>query len=633
MTREQFDKLVRKIEQEYAGRPAALRLRVGLLALLGYVVLLFGFLLVVLLATAFLLVIPWADTEGKIVCGIAGTFILIGGGFAMLRAVLVKVPPPEGVPVQPADAPALFSLLDDLGRQLNCVPFHRVRLICRHNAAVVQVPRLGVLGWCTNYLLIGLPMLDGHPTAEIRAILAHEFAHLSKRDGRFSHWIYRLRRSWEVLFQDKGRARLRGEISVRPLLMKCIELFWPRFNAHAFVLSRANEYQADATAARVAGAEHIASSLGRGALQDRLLEDDFWPDLWRKANDAATPPEGVFSRLREALVQPMPADKRATWFAEAMRIPTTNADTHPCLSERLGALKVSRETVLNVQSERPKTSAADELLGANLPRFRSEVEGLWRKDVEKTWKERHARSGALSHRLSSLENAVPNAAADVDALWDKARVLLDLKGDEEAEPFLRQILCHRPKHVPANFHLGRILLDKGSSDGEAHVEQVIAEEQEFLPQACSLLLAHYRRAGRLDRFREIELRLDRYEKDLAASRAERSDVTARDPLIPHDLAPQEFDALRQALCAEPDLANAWLARKKLQYFPNEKLFLLCIRRKRPWWKFPSAAADQALVGKLTQKIQLPGRVLILTRGGGFRAIAKRVEGMTQAGIV
>jgi len=44
-----------------------------------------------------------------------------------------------------------------------------------------------------------------------------------------------------------------------------------------------------------------------------------------------------------------------------------------------------------------------------------------------------------------------------------------------------------------------------------------------------VLREHARRAGRLDRLRDIELRLDRYEKDLQASRAERCEVTARDP--------------------------------------------------------------------------------------------------------
>src|SRR5258707_11127096 len=102
-----------------------------------------------------------------------------------------------------------------------------------------------------------------------------------------------------------------------------------------------------------------------------------------------------------------------------------------------------------------------------------------------------------------------------------------------------------------------------------------------MPKACALLHQHYRRAGRMDRLREIEGRLDRYERDLAASRAERREVTARDKLIPHGLSVEELNALRTTLSAETDLALAELVRKELRYFPNQKLFLLCVRRRSP----------------------------------------------------
>ena len=52
------------------------------------------------------------------------------------------------------------------------------------NAGVREVPRLGLLGWPRTYLEIGLPLSMAVAQEEIRAILAHEFAHLSARHGR-----------------------------------------------------------------------------------------------------------------------------------------------------------------------------------------------------------------------------------------------------------------------------------------------------------------------------------------------------------------------------------------------------------------------------------------------------------------
>src|SRR5882672_3105110 len=201
MTREEFDTLVRSVETGIGRNHAALRWRVAWWAVVGYVLLLAGFLVVVLLAGGFFAMMFIADLSGKIVCWLLGAVILFAGGWAVLKALLIRIPPPKGVPVTRAEAPALFTLLDDLRKQLRSVPFHHVLVVPEHNAAVVQVPRLGVLGWSRNYLLLGLPLLEAHSPEEVRAVLAHEFAHLSRAHGRFSHWIYRLRRSWEKVFQ------------------------------------------------------------------------------------------------------------------------------------------------------------------------------------------------------------------------------------------------------------------------------------------------------------------------------------------------------------------------------------------------------------------------------------------------
>jgi Zn-dependent protease with chaperone function len=635
MNREQFDKLVHAVENGVGKNPVTLRWRVAWWAAVGYALLLAGLFLVVLLAGAFFAVMFWADSSGRILCGIAGTIILIGGSWAVLKALLIRLPPPKGTPVARAEAQRLFSLLDELRGQLRSVPFHEVLLVPEHNAAVVQVPRLGVLGWSRNYLLLGLPLLDAHSPEEVRAILAHEFAHLSRAHGRFSHWIYRLRRSWEQVFHQFSRPRVQGEVSLRPIVVKCVDYFWPRFNAHAFVLSRANEYEADALAARLAGPHHLASALTRSALQDHVLDQKFWPDIWQMATSEPAPPKGVFTRLRDSLREEPPAPDRAKWTAEAFRRTTTNADTHPCLTDRLRALDRLPSGPLTdapPSARAPEPSAAEDFFGASLSELRQRVEDDWRKGIAKNWEARHAKANALTHRLSALEQATATKTSDAEGLWDKACVLLDLKGDKEAEPLLRQVLALRPDHLPATFHLGRILLDDGRDEGEALLERAVAEDEELAPQVCSLLHVYFRRAGLTGRLRELDARMDAYEKNLAASRAERREVTARDTLIPHALLDDELRVLHEALAGEAQLYRAWLARKELRHFPKQKLFLLCVQGRPAWHRLPNADRNQSLVNTVSKRVQLPGRVLVFSRSAGFGALARKLERFPAAEI-
>src|SRR5262249_8974301 len=106
---------------------------------------------------------------------------------------------------------------------------------------------------------------------------------------------------------------------------------------------------------------------------------------------------------------------------------------------------------------------------------------------------------------------------------------------------------------------------------------------------------------------------------------ERREVTARDHFIPHELSSLELATLRQTLASEPELLRAELGRKKLVHIPKQKLFLLCVHRRQAWHRLPNRESDQALVNRLSRKIRLPGRVLVFSPSGGFRAIAQKLR--------
>ena len=633
MTREEFDKLVRQVEEGVGRDPAALKRRVLRLAIIGYLGLLFWLLVIIAISAGFFALMLWVDTQGKIVCGLAGIVILFGGGWTALKALIVKLPPPEGRVVIRAEVPELFAVLDDLQKQLRSVPFHQVIIDEDCNAAVAQVPRLGALGWSRNYLLIGLPLMDGLSRDEMRAVLAHEFAHLSRDHGRFSHWLYRLRRSWEEIFKQLSQSRTQGEITGRTFVTKYLDWFWPKFNAHAFVLSRSNEYEADEQAGRIAGKQAMASALVRLRFLGRQLGDNTWPDVWQIANDQPTPPDDVFVRLRDGLRAGPDAAERSRWMEEAFLVKTTNSDTHPCLTERLASLGIPASGwKLDEVATAASPSSAEVLLGDKLATIRADVHAHWRKETEKHWRDRHARANALSHRLSTLNQAVPDPGADADSLWDQAHVLLDLKGDKNLEPLLRQILALKPNHAPANFYLGRILLDAGNNEGETYLERVIEEDEDVLPQACAILREHHRRSGQTEKMREVEARMDRHEKDMAASRKERSEFAPGDVLIPHGLTDDELNKLRETLAADPQLPRAELAQKQMKFFPKQKFYILCVHRWQAWHRFPNADQDRVLVNRISKAVQLPGRVLVIPSSGSYKALAKKFQHLPGAEI-
>ncbi len=625
MNREQFDALVQRVERTYAQRPVRLRLRIAAYLALSYALFL-GWVLLALVPGGALILAGSAErgTDVWWLFGFGVALMLGLGGWA-LSVFRVKLEPPEGVEVKRGTAPALFDLLDELRHVLKSAKFHTVLVDGRCNAAVVQTARLGVFGWQRNYLLLGLPLLDSLSREELRAVLAHEFTHLSAQHGRFGAWIYRLRASWEKVFDALAKQE-RGRLSLRPILGKFIDWFWPRFHAHAFVLSRANEYVADRGSAQTTGVEHIASALLRSEYYGRLLEEKAWPDVWLEANRLQEPVPEVFDRIVERVRGGAAPEESRRWVEQAFRRTTTNADTHPCLTERLRALGFLpadlERGVFPPAPLAPAPSATEAVFGPAALGLRRELGRRWQKLVLPRWKEVHARAGALQHRLASIDRAVAAPESDVDSLWDKARMTIDLENDAAAEPMLRQILTLHSRHAPANFCLGRHLLTGGNEEGVLFLQTAMDVDEDLVVQGCEMLIEHHRRHGREAAIRELMLRLDAHEAALKSAREECSNVSARDTFIPHGLEAAQVEAAAAIFRQVPEIRSVRVARKQLHAIRKQRLFVVSVKMGFRW--FGGGENDHALIARLTRELKLPGRTLIIAPGGIWAAVSRKV---------
>jgi len=186
--------LIGPLESFAAARPGLYRLRVGLLAALGYVYLLLIVLILLALVAVTLSFVRFNWLAIKILWI---PLALVG---LVLRSLWITIPEPDGARLTQKQAPALFDLISEVREALDGPKIHHVLISDEYNASIVQIPQFGMFGWLRNYLVIGLPLLRALSPAEFRSVLAHEVGHLSGKHGRFTGWIYRLRRSWiEIL--------------------------------------------------------------------------------------------------------------------------------------------------------------------------------------------------------------------------------------------------------------------------------------------------------------------------------------------------------------------------------------------------------------------------------------------------
>jgi Zn-dependent protease with chaperone function len=621
MTREGFDELIRRLEGVSRRSPGLYRARLVALVALAYAYLILALLGSLVLCAAMIGLVIAAPAAIKL--AIIGIFAFGGIFVAVLRGLWVKLEPPKGEIVTRSQAPMLFKLLDEVREALDCKPFHEVAIVGEVNAGVVQIPRLGILGWHRNHLVLGLPLMQMLAPEEFKAVLAHEFAHSSRGHGRFGNWLYRVRRTWEQVFREMAKQRSRLGF----VLFRFVNWYWPVFNGHAFVLARANEYEADACSVRLAGAAASARALTRMRVNCAMLAEKFWPETFARANELAEPPANVLTELDRALKRGPGPEDSARWLRQAFLIETNNADTHPCLKDRLRAMgqlpaEIEAGRFPETPPAAPPQSAADYYLGEHAVTVARKMSDDWREKVVTSWKDRHAKAQKIASELAVESPA--GAPPTVAEAWQKASKIVDLRGDAVAVAALQTVLELEPKHAAAHFILGRHYLQADDARGVKHMESAICFDPSLTQAGCNLLFAHFNRTGQRDKLRPLENRFDEFQKRTAIAQQERARLTAADIFLPHGLTAAQAEELKKALAEEPDIRRAAVARKKVLHFPESACFGVAIEIGTSWWKPRSSSANRQLVQRLVKKIKLPGYFIVFVAEKNLKKVGKKV---------
>ncbi len=621
-----YDALIIRLEGLAERSPGWYRTRVAVLAAFGFAMvglaLLIG--LVLLAAAAGVLFLAGKAGHGAGVFKIAFVLAALGGALAwsVLRGVWVRFPRVDGIALSRAEAPDLFTEVENLRRAVGSPPVHRIVITPEFNAALAQRPRLGLFGWYENQLVLGLPLLRRMDVPQARSVIAHELGHLRGEHGRFGAWIHRLRATWSHLAaQNAGGGVLRAFLN----------WFAPLFNAYSFVLARLQEREADRVAARAASAAAAATALVRGALIGRHSAG-FWEDLGRQALRDQHPPADLLDRLDRFLATP-PA-QGARWLGEALNRGNDRDDVHPCLRERLeiiGCPAAGRSP--NALAAIPASaSAAHAWLREREAELAGRLNRAWLAENGRGWAARHRQGVELAARRAALSASREAGAITVDQRWELVDVLHQLDGQAAARPALEELLTAKPDHAPALFLLGRELLADGDARGVPLIEGAIAHDADAAGPGYALLRDFADAQGRRDIIPGIEERAERRSELESLSAAERAQLPSPKRLQAHGLGPAALAPLRATFARHPEIAAVDLAGVAVQHQPDKPYFVVVVRIRVAWWKFRGAAADQQLLATLAQEIVLPGSWQLITGKEATAALAKRAGKQAEARI-
>jgi heat shock protein HtpX len=263
------------------------------------------------------------------------TVACLVSAYAIFSSIVPRRAPfePPGPQIDEGRAPRLFQMVRETAASLDQPEPDEIYLAHDANAAVGQ--RGGLLGrGGRRFMIVGLPLLDSLTVAELRAVLAHEFAHYYGGDTKLGPIFFR---TYDAIARTVTKLDENDSIWRHPF--RWYGLFFLRRNA---AIRRGEEFAADRNAARVAGGDNLASALrtlsGAAPSWNAYMSTEFLPAI---EGERIPPLVDGFHQFR-AEQQVQEAEQRA--LDGELAATTEPYDTHPSLGERLHALGVPADT-------------------------------------------------------------------------------------------------------------------------------------------------------------------------------------------------------------------------------------------------------------------------------------------------
>ena len=569
--REQFEELVQRAEKEMNDQPEAYKRRLKWLTLLGYGVITGATFLLALLLVGVL----WAATmDAGVLEWLADSkviLLLIFFSWVLGRALFIRIEPPDGYELKKEFFPQVWVEVETLGKKLGTAPIDQIILTNEMNAAIIQIPRFGIVGPYQNTLVLGLELLMALSTEQARAVLAHEMAHLSGSHNKFTGWIYRARMIWLSISHAFHRTSA-WEIQ---LVRRFVDWYTPYLTGYSFVLARDNEYEADALASKLTSRDATASALVVIHVYGELLEREFWRPFYRKAYKRYEPEDNVYQQLQQFFKnREIHADEFNRCLRQALSRKTDPADTHPALMERLKALKA-----LGLKATNSPDSALV-WLGRGSEYVFNHFNQVWLKDNQDQWHQYHQNARAAQEAVNKLSDQ-GWMLLDREEKWQWASLMDQYLPDADPLPLFHRYHKDYPSDMDAVLAVGRLLLKREDERGISFIERAM-QSQALQLAAAEEAWRYYTRHDEHQQAAHWLRKLEQATDMMRESQEERESLNNKDILmLPDNALEKGGEALEAELLGElpanKQVKEVWVALKKIRYFRDNPVFVLAIK--------------------------------------------------------
>ena len=633
MKSQQYHDLVRKYEREAKQNPDRFHRRLHRQLLLGY-----GYVFFILL-----LLIGISVGCGVVTFLLPGvmTFILlafaVGFTWDLLRTLLAKIPPLEGIRLAPADFPKLFAEMNELRELMDIPEVEDVILIADFNAYAGEHRTRFFFGQKQRYVGLGLPLLEALSASEFRTVLAHEIAHLARGHSQILATVWHLRNVWFKILSG-------GEVSF--WWRWFAKHFGSQFEAMSAVVSREFEFEADRIAFSVTDSRNnIATSL-KMELLGRTA--DAQQTQWVNAQVFESPdvPSNVISTYCKRLQQELDRTDSENLLRRILAEETSIYLTHPSCRDRIAEagfpsdlpLAEMVQTALGYLQPFPEDNAqiaSFYYLGSKRDSLLKQLDNNFVAESQAMWKYRSEAIANAKTQLREIDHRINEARAsgskplELDVVR-RAEITSDFFPREAARQAYEDVLEHYPENATALFYTGydAFEYDYDLVTAENRLASAIEADPRVEYEVSNFMVAIYRELEKpAEASQWQEHSFGAYDA-LQDSWDERTSVTLNDKLIPATLTDEQVHAIEsqiKTLENQKYIKRVWVACKKVKLYPEKPLFMLGVETNVSMFSYRTVDFFNAIGDEFANTVNFGNQFFVVVIQGENRKFKRRFK--------
>lgn len=416
--------------------------------------------------------------QGLVPLGI-WSVLAISSSIVCIKLIRMKLPLPQGLMIKTGNFPPLHTQLQKLYDHFQIKPVSRVTITERYEICIVYTPRFGLPLWPTATLCLGLPVLQSLSTHHFNCLLTGQ---IGQHAAPYSRWLHQLKISQQLFKGYKQYFDKDPSLFIRPLRL-FFSFYQPAFNRASVFVSHWDELEADRYSIEIySGADLLESMLSSVACQ-QFLQKNYWPEVVKCLLKESPHKSLPHTRMNAAIRRALSGNKTNAFLHDMFNKPFDGKDHTALLKKRMeniGYNEIKAPAILI-------KNASHELLGDEEKKIIEFIDKIWVSRNLTDWKKAQQKRGQKQAALASLEKQSNNRLLTTEELWQQARLIEKLHGENAAIPFYKTLLQKDKKNAKAFFAFGRILLRRGEANGIELLEQSMRIDSSLTPQACMLL--------------------------------------------------------------------------------------------------------------------------------------------------